>query len=742
LLPITVKRLLPFLCCLILWGLPPADAEVFEADSEMRAQTRWLVNSLEKLHFSNRSLEDISMEETLVAYMEALDLNHLYFTAEDLASFQQRFGQPLSRQLRSGQLYPAFRIFARFDDRVRERIDWVRGYLEEGEFSFDEPMTYETDREEVGWPSAGEEADRLWERRIQYELLNEIIPLLAPEEPGAEYAAGEDGEENAAEAPEPLSFEEALAEAKTIVRDRYDRVLKNLARYEPGEVQEIFLTTVAKAFDPHSVYLSADSLEDLSIQIENSLVGIGAVLSQEDGVCTIRDLITGGPAELGGELQVEDEIVGVAQGDDGEFIDVVGLKLRRIVELIRGEKDTVVRLKIRPGEASDPAVRREVSLTRDEVELTANLARARLYQVPAEDGQRTVPVGVITLPSFYGGDREDRPNSSDDVALLIDKLEERGMEGLLLDLRRNGGGLLSEAVELTGLFIPDGPVVQVRTVRGTISDHRDEDPGVAWDGPLVILTSEFTASASEIVAGALQNYERAVVVGDQSTHGKGTVQGIFPMKRRLFSSEASENSGATKVTVQKYYLPNGASTQLEGVKADLVVPSLTRYLARGEGELDHALVWDEVTPMAFGLEPKEREDLVTVSPSLLRALEERSAARRARLEEFAFLEETIAYYRERQEATEVSLRLEERQRQREETLERNQSLDRRREDLRAEEYPSEEILLREEAADSLPRPGNRTGVDIVLREGVRVLADWVELEEPPAPPRLASGGSS
>jgi carboxyl-terminal processing protease len=712
----------------------------------MRAQTRWLVNSLERLHFSNRSLEDISMEETLAEYMEALDLSHLYFTAEDLASFQQRFGQPLSRQLRSGQLYPAFRIFTRFEERVRDRIAWVRGYLEEGEVSFDEPLTYETDREEVGWPSAGEEADQLWQRRIQYELLNEIIPLLAPDaEPGeaiAEAEETEDGAEEATADPEPLSFEEALVEAKTIVRERYDRVLKNLERYEPGEVQEIFLTTVAKAFDPHSIYLSADSLEDLSIQIENSLVGIGAVLSQEDGVCTIRDLITGGPAEMDGELQVEDEIVGVAQGEDGEFIDVVGLKLRRIVELIRGEKGTVVRLKIRPGEARDPGVRREVALTRDEVELTANLARARLFQVPSEDGQRTVPVGVITLPSFYGGDRKDRPNSSDDVATLVAKLEERGMEGLLLDLRRNGGGLLSEAVELTGLFIPDGPVVQVRTVRGEISDHRDEDPGVAWRGPLVVLTSEFTASASEIVAGALQNYERAVVVGDESTHGKGTVQGIFPMKRKLFSSEASENSGATKVTVQKYYLPSGDSTQLEGVRADLVVPSLSSHLARGEEDLDHALVWDRVAPIVHGLRPEEREDLVTVTPSLVEALEERSAARRGRLEEFAFLEETIAYYRERQEATAVSLHLEERRRQREENLERNHSFDRWREELREQEYPHEEVTLREGPADSMSGPSDRNGIDIVLREGIRVLADWVELEEEPTPPRLAHGGSS
>lgn len=749
--------LLSILLAPVLWSAP--EEEPFEATGLMRAETRWLVNSLERLHFSELALEDIDMAELIESYMENLDFNHLYFTQADKDSFLSRFAPPLPRYLRSGNIHPAFQIFSVFRENALERVGWIREYLE-NDFTFDEGLVYEGGREEVSWALDEAELDDLWQRRIQYELLNEVIARMSPPDPeesevglgGTDFEIDSD-EAAEDESVEPLSFEEALVEAKEVVEKRYERLEMEMERFEPEEVQEIFLTTLANIYDPHSLFLSADSLEDLSIAIENSLVGIGAVLSEQDGICTIRELIPGGPAQMGRELDVNDEILAVAQGEDGEFVDVVGMKLRKTVRLIRGEKGTVVRLKVRPAEAGDPSAREIISIVRDEVQLTANLARARLYQIP--EGDRTVSIGVIDLPSFYGGENPKDPNSSDDVAELLSKLEDHGVGGIILDLRNNGGGLLSEAVELAGLFIPRGPVVQVKTVEGRLLHHDDMDPSVRWTGPLMVLVSRFTASASEIVAGALQNYGRAIVVGDESTHGKGTVQGIFRMTPPLFYSLSGSGGdvGATKVTVQKYYLPNGDSTQLEGVKSDVVIPSMNELISIGEAEMDHSMAWDTITPVSFGIRSDQALDLdmVLVDDSLVESLRDQSEARLDSLDEFIYLRESIEFFRERREEKTVSLDLKERQKVQEEDRSIQTAFRERREDLEKFEYDFEPVLLETEivaeeneeisvAADEEDEP-----LDIVLREGIRIMADWLSLvaEEKSGPEgeELARAGS-
>ncbi len=746
-------RLLPFLI-LSLGSLTAAlslhaeQEETFEATGLMRAETRWLVNSLERLHFSEMALEDIDMAEVIESFMVNLDFNHLYFREADRESFVTRFAPPMTRYLRSGNIHPAFQVFSVYRTRALDRIAWIRDYLE-NDFRFDEDLVYRGDREDVEWAADEDELNELWKRRIQYELLNEVLARMSPEEdveeidlafpPNAVQPSQSQEPEGSAdetvatesEGEEALSFEEALAEAKELVAKRYDRQETELKRFEPVQVQEMFLTTLANSYDPHSIFLSADSLEDLSIAIENSLVGIGAVLSDEDGYCTIRELIAGGPAELSEQIGVKDQIVGVAQGEEGEFVDVVGMKLRKIVKMIRGEKGSVVRLRIRPGEAADPAARKEVVLVRDEVQLTANLAKARLYQVP--NGEEMVSIGVIELPSFYGSDDPNHPNSSDDVAKLIDKLKKHGVEGLILDLRRNGGGLLSEAVELAGLFIPQGPVVQVKTVQGKLLHHDDRDPRVAWNGPLIVLVSKFTASASEIVAGALQNYDRAIVVGDESTHGKGTVQGIFRMSPPLFYSLSSsgEDVGATKVTVQKYYLPNGESTQLEGVKADVVVPSMNELVSVGEDELEHSMPWDTITPVSFGIESDValELDLVLVNQELIHSLRERSENRVDSLEEFAYLEESIDFFSERREEKAISLNLGDRLKEREKDRMAKLAFDDRLEQLEKSTFSFESIFLETEPfskdEEQLESENDGQRLDIVLQEGIRIMADWL-----------------
>ncbi len=740
--------------------LSASEPVVFESDGLMRAETRWLVNSLENLHFSDKTLEDLDMAEVIESFMETLDYNHLYFTQNDRDGFLARFAPPMNRYLRSGNISPAFQIFAVFRDRVLEKTQWVAEYLDQ-DFTFDQGLVYKVDREEEDWPRDEDGITDLWKRRLQFELLNEVISRMQPT--GSADAAGEsartvddvrdlewqvpdeqegiDGAGVAADTGEtqngedsevsgPLTFDEALAEAKEVVGKRYERLETEMSRFEPQEVHEIFLTTLARAYDPHSVFLSADSLEDLSIAIENSLVGIGAVLADMDGYCTIRELIPGGPAILSGEVDVNDEILGVAQGDE-PFVDVVDMKLRKVVKMIRGEKGSIVRLKVRPADAADPSVRKIVVLERDEVELTANLARARLYQVPVES--RTVSIGVIELPSFYGSGEPGQPDSSEDVAELVGKLEEKGIEGLILDLRGNGGGLLGEAVELAGLFIPRGPIVQVKDVRGQLRHHDDIDAGVAWRGPLIVLVSKFTASASEIVAGALQNYDRALVVGDRSTHGKGTVQGIFRMTPPLFYALSASRGevGATKLTVQKYYLPNGESTQLEGIKADVVIPSMNDHLSVGEADLDHSLAWDTISPVKFDV---DTSDLASIDSDLKDFLLARSLSRRDSLEEFSLLEESIAFFKEKRDQELISLDLEERRRLQEQDIAVRESFDERRESLAENRYSYESIRLAHEADAGETEVGvpdeeeDDASLDIVLREGIRIMADWLSIE--------------
>ncbi len=735
-----MKKILPLFFCFYGFASPvSAQNEDFEVSGLMRAETRWLVNTLERLHFSEMSLEDIEMSSVIENFMENLDNNRLYFTASDLDRFRSRFAPPMERHIRSGNLHQAFEIFTVFSQRVRERTEWVRDYLE-NDFSFDEGLVYQADREDATWPEDAAEMDELWEARIQYELLNEVLARTQPAEDGVGDGLrpppeGVEEDETDAEegSEEPLSFSEALAEAKQMVLERHERLETEIDRFEAFEVQEMFLTTLANAYDPHSLFLSADSLEDLSIAIENSLVGIGAVLSDQDGYCTIRELIPGGPARLSGEIGVDDQIIAVAQGEDGEFVDVIGMKLRKIVKMIRGEKGTTVRLKIRPADAPDPATRAEVELVRDEVRLTANLASARLYQVPGEDG--TVSIGVIHLPSFYGAEDPSQPNSSSDVEELIAKLKDLGVEGLILDLRGNGGGLLGEAVELAGLFIPSGPVVQVKTVEGRLLHHDDEDPDVAWEGPLMVLVSRFTASASEIVAGALQNYGRALVVGDRTTHGKGTVQGIFRMTPPLFQSLSASNEkvGATKVTVQKYYLPNGESTQIEGIRSDVPIPSVNDHLSVGEADLDNSLPWDTIKPLSFGIEGEDADELVTIDDSTIASLREESVARMENLEEFSLLRESIDFFREKRDETTVSLDLEERQRKRTRDLDLQASLRERRESLGESFFPFDPVDLdaRESADDAEESAADgeeeEEPLDIVLREGIRIMSDWLSI---------------
>jgi carboxyl-terminal processing protease len=447
--------------------------------------------------------------------------------------------------------------------------------------------------------------------------------------------------------------------------------------------------------------------------------------------------VPGGPAFNSGQIRVNDKILAVKQ-QDAETIEVVGMKLRRIVDMIRGDKNSKVTLTILPHDAPDATKTKEVVITRDIIKLNSSRASASIYDVPGENNE-TVPVGVIVLNSFYGPseestDAEAKSTATKDVAELIGKLKQQGIKGLVIDLRRNGGGLLSEAVDLTGLFVPQGPVVQVRDSLGQVTVDSDTNTSVTYDGPLAVLTSRFSASASEIFAGALQNYGRALIVGDSSTHGKGTVQAVLEMKRfmpRL--SQDITNTGAAKLTVQKFYLPNGSSTQMKGVIPDVALPSIDDYLPIGEASLPHALMWDEIKSTSFRGK--------TLAPTFVKPLLQASHERQDSLEEFAYLKKNIDWFKERQEQKTISLNLQQRQTLKEADEEFKKKMDAERDLLAKANYAVHPVKLdsvlkmettapKEATAtvdngdtDAAPDADSQSKLDVHLRETLRILKD-------------------
>jgi carboxyl-terminal processing protease len=432
-----------------------------------------------------------------------------------------------------------------------------------------------------------------------------------------------------------------------LVERRYDRMLRNIHEEDDEEQVKLFLDALAQAYDPHSEYLSASDLKNFSINMGLSLVGIGAMLRSEDGYAKIESLVPGGPAQTSGRLKVGDRISAVAQGSK-DFVDVRDLRLDKVVEQIRGKKGTRVRLLIIPGSAADPAQRKTVELVRDEIKLKDQEARADIIIKKDRNGD-PVKLGWITLPSFYADMDSHKKSTTKDVLALLKRLKKEKIAGLVIDLRRNGGGSLEEAISLTGLFFKSGPVVQTKGANERVVISTDPDPDIAYDGPLVVLTSRQSASASEIFAAALQDYGRAVIVGDQSTFGKGTVQTILEIGR--FTSllgTRNQEDGALKLTIQKFYRVAGGSTQLHGVASDIVLPTLTDLPEFGEGALKNALPYDEVPAAKYSKWSDSH-------PLFLDELKVRSAARVAADPEFHYVLEDMERLRKKITDNRISL---------------------------------------------------------------------------------------
>ncbi len=706
--------LIALLLALFTAGFAATDRE-FKTTPVMRLETRTLVQLLEYFHYNKDAVKSADYPQLISDYMAELDPQRLFFTAEDEQNFRRQYGPRVETDLAYlGSIDTAFDIYRVYDQRVQARTSWVFQQLKQ-DFDFTSKEFYAPDRSKSPFPANATEADDVWRRRIKFEMLQDILA------------------------------KKTVEEAKNTVRKRYERMLKNLGDIESPDVEEMYLSSLTRMYDPHSAYFSSDTLQDFSIQMKLSLVGIGAVLSiEDDGNCVVREVVPGGPAFNSGQIHVNDKIIAVKQ-PDSEPIEVVGMKLRRIVEMIRGDKDTKVLLTILPHDAPDATKTREVLITRDVIKLNSARASASIFDVPTQNNQ-TVPIGVITLNSFYGPSEEStetelKNTASSDVAELIGKLKQQGIKALVIDLRRNGGGLLSEAVDLTGLFIAKGPVVQVRDPLGRVTVDSDNNPAVTYDGPLAVLTSRFSASASEIFAGALQNYGRAVIIGDSSTHGKGTVQAVLEMKNYLPKlSQDIANTGAAKLTVQKFYLPNGSSTQKKGVTPDVTLPSIDDYLPIGESSLPHALVWDEIKSTNF--------DGKALAPTFIKPLVQASRERQDSLEEFALLKKNIDWFKERQEQKSISLNLEQRQALKVADDEFKKQVDAERDRLAKNNFVFHEVkldsVLKAEAAgpkaaasvlddgdtDAVDAEG-QSKFDIHLRETLRVVSDALRLDQNP-----------
>jgi carboxyl-terminal processing protease len=549
---------------LLTFALPP-QALLAKSDTEQICVS--VGRLLEEGHYTHQALNDDMSRKFLRTYLELLDFSHLFFTQQDVDALTAKYGTSIDDDVLLGNLKPAYEIYALYTKRVDARLAKIKELLKT-------PMDFKTDgsieltRQKAPWPKDETAADELWKGRIESELLQEKLSEH-PIEPGPQ-----------------------------LVARRYERLARNVHEEDQDEQVKLFLDALAQTYDPHSEYLSKSDLKNFSINMGLSLVGIGAMLRTEDGYAKIESLVPGGPAQVDGRLKVGDRITAVAQGSS-DLVDCRDMRLDKVVEMIRGKKGTHVHLLVIPADAADPSKRKNIEIVRDEIKLKDQEARADIIIKKDENGN-PVKLGWITLPSFYADMDKHQKSTTRDVLALLKRLKKENIAGLVVDLRRNGGGSLEEAISLTGLFLKSGPIVQTKGSNGSIVVSQDPDPGIAYAGPLVVLTSRQSASASEIFAAALQDYGRAVIVGDKSTFGKGTVQTILEIGRftSLLGSR-SQDDGALKLTIQKFYRVAGGSTQLRGVASDVVLPTLTDLPEYGEGALKNCLGYDEVKPAHY-----------------------------------------------------------------------------------------------------------------------------------------------
>jgi carboxyl-terminal processing protease len=622
--PILASLVLALLPCVSFAQSETTNAEpVILESSQRHYQIARLVTKLsERAHYAKTRIDNDLSSILLSNYIEGLDINRSFFIQPDIDDFQ-RYRYSLDNSLRSGDMEPVFNIFQVYQVRTAENYAYAISLLqEEPDFSIEESFVF--DRTEMPWPADEDALRDIWRKRTKNDMLS--MMLADPDKP----------------------WEEA---AETLIK-RYERFLKRIDSLDSDDVFEGFMNTFARTLDPHSSYMSPRQSEEYRIQMSLSYQGIGASLQLEDDLVTVLNVIPGGPAAIDGKLKATDQIISVGQGTEGELVDVVGWMLDDVVQLIRGPADTTVRLQIRPGSSAPGENEHVLALVRNKIKLEEQAAKSEILDINRDDD--SYKVGVIDVPSFYqdfdarSRGEADYVSTTRDVERLIGELQEEGIEGLVLDLRGNGGGHLSEATALSGLFIRNGPVVQLRNTTGKIEVLEDPIPSQVYGGPLVVLVDRFSASASEIFAAAIQDYNRGIVIGQQ-TFGKGTVQNLYVLDQYAPRSQI-DGLGQLTLTIGKYYRVTGGSTQNRGVIPDIELPSLIDTSVIGENTKPRALPWDQIDATRFRADAKLDKQLSVLNRDQI----QRSSAD----PDFQLLLEDIAVVEELRQQKAVSLNME------------------------------------------------------------------------------------
>ncbi len=654
-------------------------------DQQGAARMVYGVLSDSRYAYSPKPLDDKLSVAIFRRYLESLDGQRLFFVQADIDAFRAHQGR-FDDAIRGQGLQPAFDIYTRYMQRVAERVAFARERLK-GEFDFSTDEVWRYEREDAPWAADSAELDGLWEKYVKNDWLRLKLAGRTPDE------------------------------IRRTLDKRYAQMGTRVSQLKPEDAFETFMNAYTGSIDPHTGYMSPRSAENFNMSMRLSLEGIGAVLQSQDDYVVVRTLVPGGPAAKTGQLSVGDRIVAVAQGN-GPMVDVMGWRIDDVVQLVRGAKGTTVRLDTIPAVHGIDGEHRIVEIVRDRVKLEEQAARQQIIEA---DGKR---IGIIRLPTFYADFEAKRRGEADarsattDVARLLGELKADKVDGVVIDLRGNGGGSLSEAVELTGLFVDTGPVVQVREAGGRVSIESDDDAGVAWDGPLAVLVDRSSASASEIFAAAIQDYGRGLVVGE-TTFGKGTVQNLIDLDR--FQNSREPRFGQLKLTIAQFFRIDGGTTQFNGVVPDLAFPVTLDASEFGESTYDNALPASRIQPAAH-------REYGNFAPMLL-PLAQRHQARIAKDTEFRWWIEDVAEFRKQREEGTISLNEATRRAERDESelrrvsraaerkrLGLDDSLPSRADDgLQADERSVAEQVAGEKAAED--------HIDPLLRESARVLAD-------------------
>lgn len=610
--------------------------------ADFNAVGKQMAIMLQNSHFARLPYNEELGGKFLATYLKSLDSQKLYFTRQDIDEFSESYGKTMHSMLLQGRSIPAAQeMYARFLQRVEQRVAYAERILDAGELDFTAKDSVMISRKDADWPENDEVAQTLWRNQIKDAVLSEILRREMLTKMAQDQGKADPGKNDR----QPVEK----------VKMRYKRFLNSVKDADEEDIANYFLSSVARTYDPHTDYMSFREMNRFRDGMKNELIGIGALLqAEEDGATKIMGIVVGGPADKEGTLKLNDRVVGVDSLNTGrpeDMVDIMFMTIDKVVDLIRGKEGTTVALKVEPA-AGPSGSTRIVRIRREKVEMKDEQASGELIEIQGNKNDRT-RLGVITLPSFYADFEEGKVRSSVDVEKILQRLVEEKMDGLVLDLRNNGGGSLEEVRRMTGFFMERGPVVQVKNTLGQIQVKDSENGKPIYGGPMIVLTDKSSASASEILAGALQDFNRAVIVGESSTFGKGTVQQPMDIGRMLPLFAARNKAGHLKVTIQKFYRPSGSSTQMQGVVSDIVLPSVIDALDIGEAFLDNALAHDRIR-RAADFRPLEADHL------FIPALREKSLKRVSSSKDFEYIIADVMEAKDRIKRNQLSLQIDER----------------------------------------------------------------------------------